>query len=494
MSAEFQWTEYGAISIKLQCSKLADLCLEKIGVQTGPFGSQLHKKDYVETGTPIITVEHLGDNRVTHQNTPFVSDKDKSRLSKYSLKEGDIVFSRVGSVDRRALVRKKEDGWLFSGRCLRVRADVTKIDPKYLSYFFGLEGFKKYIRSIAVGATMPSINTKILSEVPIYYPESLDEQRQIADVLCSLDEKIAFNTQTNQTLEQIAQALFKSWFVDFDPVKAKIAVLEADGTAIDAELAAMSMIAAKSSEQLAELKQSKPDAYEQLAQTAALFPSAMQKSELGEIPEGWSTPTLKSLSDKISKGTTPRKPDLVNASDPAIIPFIKVKDISDDSEINRATLEGIPASIHEKALKRSILTSDDLLFSIAGTIGRVSIVDEDLNNSNTNQAVAFVRLVDKESFLELVYLTLKSSRVQGEIASKVVQGVQANASLANIGDIKTVLPDNDLLDAWKKIIHPIIKERRTLSKLIRELNALRDTLLPKLLSGEITPTRKEATP
>ncbi len=162
MMSEMQLTEYGAFSSSFCCAKLSELCEDKIGVQTGPFGSQLHKEDYVEIGTPIITVEHLGDNRIIHVDTPFVSDEDKERLSKYHLREGDIVFSRVGSVDRRALVRKGEDGWLFSGRCLRVRADKAKIDPSYLSYVFGLESFKNYIRSIAVGATMPSINTKIL--------------------------------------------------------------------------------------------------------------------------------------------------------------------------------------------------------------------------------------------------------------------------------------------------------------------------------------------
>jgi len=182
MSADFQWNEYGTFSTELKYSKLANLCVDKIGVQTGPFGSQLHKKDYVDAGTPIITVEHLGDNRISHANTPFVSDEDKIRLSKYHLKEGDIVFSRVGSVDRRALVRQEENGWLFSGRCLRVRADKTKIDPVYLSYFLGLGAFKQYLRSIAVGATMPSINTKILSDVPIYYPEDLEYQRHIANI------------------------------------------------------------------------------------------------------------------------------------------------------------------------------------------------------------------------------------------------------------------------------------------------------------------------
>ena len=211
------WTEYGAISKKFRCDKLVDLCVEKIGVQTGPFGSQLHQKDYVEIGTPIITVEHLGENRIEHSNTPYVSDEDRQRLAKYTLKEGDIVFSRVGSVDRRAIVRKQENGWLFSGRCLRVRVDNKKIDSRYLSYFFGHEGFKNHIRSIAVGATMPSINTKILSEICVYYPEQ-QEQKAIAHVLGTLDDRIELNRRMNETLEAMAHALFKSWFVDFDPV------------------------------------------------------------------------------------------------------------------------------------------------------------------------------------------------------------------------------------------------------------------------------------
>ena len=108
---------------------LKNICLRECGIQTGPFGSQLHQKDYVSSGTPIITVEHLCDNQISHVGIPMVSNSDKLRLARYTLREGDIVFSRVGSVDRRALVRSAEEGWLFSGRCLRVRADQTVIDP-----------------------------------------------------------------------------------------------------------------------------------------------------------------------------------------------------------------------------------------------------------------------------------------------------------------------------------------------------------------------------
>jgi len=110
--------------------KLGKYLLKDIAVsQTGPFGSQLHEKDYVKNGTPIVTVEHLGEIGFVLDNLPLVSDEDKARLSKYTLKEGDIVFSRVGSVDRCTYVSKKEDGWLFSGRCLRVRFN-EKADAK----------------------------------------------------------------------------------------------------------------------------------------------------------------------------------------------------------------------------------------------------------------------------------------------------------------------------------------------------------------------------
>ena len=188
--------------------KLSDIA----EVRTGPFGSQLHNEDYVSTGTPIVTVEHLGNRRFSKQNLPLVSDDDKKRLSKYLLQEGDIVFSRVGSVDRCSYVTSAENDWLFSGRCLRVRCG-NNCHPLFLYYYFCKESVKQYIKSIAVGATMPSINTKLMPEIPILLPK-LEEQRCIADILSSFDDKIELNRRINDNLEQQAQALFKSWFVD----------------------------------------------------------------------------------------------------------------------------------------------------------------------------------------------------------------------------------------------------------------------------------------
>ena len=175
------------------------------------------------------------------------------------LREGDIVFSRVGSVDRRALVRKSEEGWLFSGRCLRVRPNRNNIDPKYLSYFFGLPAFQEYIRSIAVGATMPSLNTKILSEVSILYPPPPRAASHRPESSVHWMTKIELNRRLNETLEEMARALFKSWFVDFDPVRAKMEGRWCRGKSLPGLPA---------------------DLYD-------LFPDSLMDSELGEIPEAW---------------------------------------------------------------------------------------------------------------------------------------------------------------------------------------------------------------
>lgn len=175
--------------------KLSDIA----EVRTGPFGSQLHNEDYVSTGTPIVTVEHLGNRRFSKQNLPLVSDDDKKRLSKYLLQEGDIVFSRVGSVDRCSYVTSAENDWLFSGRCLRVRCG-NNCHPLFLYYYFCKESVKQYIKSIAVGATMPSINTKLMAEIPILLPK-LEEQRCIADILSSFDDKIELNRRINDNFD-----------------------------------------------------------------------------------------------------------------------------------------------------------------------------------------------------------------------------------------------------------------------------------------------------
>ena len=163
---------------------------EVASVKTGPFGAQLHQNDYVKSnGTPIVTVEHLHEFGVIHKNLPLVSDYDKKRLKQFIVSKGDILFSRVGSVDRCSLVSKKEDGWLFSGRLLRIKPQETVVHSPYLVYFFRTEKFKHYARSVAVGGTMPSLNTSILSGISVRFP-LLPEQKAIASLLEKWDTAI----------------------------------------------------------------------------------------------------------------------------------------------------------------------------------------------------------------------------------------------------------------------------------------------------------------
>jgi type I restriction enzyme S subunit len=177
-------------------------------VKTGPFGSSLHESDYVRDGTPIITVEHLGEFGVTHFNLPLVSDSDRHRLRAYSLEIGDIVFSRVGSVDRNALISPGEEGWLFSGRLLRVRTDRKKAFAPFLSYQFHGEAFKGLVRNVAVGQTMACLNTQILKGIAVVLP-SLPEQTAIAEVLSDMDAELAALEQRRDKTRALKQGMMQ---------------------------------------------------------------------------------------------------------------------------------------------------------------------------------------------------------------------------------------------------------------------------------------------
>lgn len=178
-------------------------------VKTGPFGSSLHESDYVDNGTPIITVEHLGERSITRQNLPMVSDEDCRRLRAYSLQPGDVVFSRVGSIDRNALVTESESGWLFSGRLLRVRVRRDGADPAFLSHQFHSEPFKQRVREVAVGQTMPSLNTQILRRLPVALP-TLVEQRAIAQVLSEMDTELTALEARLEKTRQLKQGMMQA--------------------------------------------------------------------------------------------------------------------------------------------------------------------------------------------------------------------------------------------------------------------------------------------
>lgn len=168
---------------------------EVASIKTGPFGSLLHAEDYVVDGIPIVTTEHFKSGFLPDEiaGLPQVSESDRARLEQYSAIEGDILFSRVGSVDVNAQVTAAQSGWLFSGRVLRARPTVSVISPNYLHYELSTDDVKRSIINRAVGSTMASINTEILEDTEISFPRSRTEQLEIGRSLGNLDSLIALH-------------------------------------------------------------------------------------------------------------------------------------------------------------------------------------------------------------------------------------------------------------------------------------------------------------
>ncbi|WP_095643660.1 restriction endonuclease subunit S [Methanosarcina spelaei] len=485
---KFKKTEIGLIPEHWELLKVDDIkSNEKKAIISGPFGSNIGKRFFVESGVPVIRGNNLTTDmrRFIDEGFVFVTPEKADELNTWAL-VNDIIFTAAGTLGQVGIIEKnsKFEKYIISNKQLRLRVNEKKIYPLYSFYWFASPIVTKLIVNHNTGSTVPLINLSVLKNLPIAVPP-LKIQDFIVNILSSLDDKIELNHQINKTLEAMAQAIFKSWFVDFDPVKAKIAAIEAGENAEGVTRAAMSAISGKTNEELDQLQVEQPEYYTQLKTVAELFPTAMQDSELGEIPEGWKAVDLKEMSKTISKGTTPSKKQITDAEGAPSISFIKVKDIADDGQINRAGLELIHESIHKGALKRSILSENDLLFSIAGTIGRVSIVENDLHDSNINQAIAFIRL-SRQEHLSLVLEHLKSKRIQEFAIASIVQGVQANVSLASVGSFQIIVPNDPILTAWNKVALLLHNEKLGRQKQNRLLSQLRDTLLPKLLSGELS--------
>ena len=177
-------------------------------IKNGPFGSVLHAEDYVKNGIPIVTTEHFKTGLMPSDKfgIPQVSNEDYIRLKGYRLETNDIVFSRVGSVDINAHVGIEQNGWLFSGRVLRVRPKYD-IDSLFLHYALSTEAVKRDIRNRAVGQTMPSINTPILSSTTIQLPKDLFEQKKVAHFLRLLDERIITQNKIIEKLQSLIKGI-----------------------------------------------------------------------------------------------------------------------------------------------------------------------------------------------------------------------------------------------------------------------------------------------
>ena len=391
--------------------KLSDIA----DVQTGPFGSQLHQRDYVDVGTPCIMPCNIGANLdVQTDNIAHLKASDIIRLNKYCVKEGDIIYSRRGDIEKCAYINHLQEGWLCGTGCLRIRPNTSICFPKYLAYLLSTKESKKWIVANAVGTTMLNLNSSILNTMPISLPP-LAEQKRIADILSAIDDKIELNRRINANLEQQAQALYKSWFVDFEPFG-------------------------------------------------------------GKMPEDWRVGTISNIVDLLN-GFAFKSSDFVEKG---LYKLITIKGVQDGN----MSLDGADCLdiIPPKMPQWCKLKKEDILLSLTGNVGRCCLVDTE--NCLLNQRVA--KLHPKEEYNRLfVYALFRQEDMKARMISIARGTAQMNLSPIETGKLPLIIPSNEVLKDFGNRFNNII---HTLTNNIVEssyLAQLRDTLLPKLMSGEI---------
>jgi len=409
-------------------------------IQTGPFGSQLHAADYVPVGIPSIMPQNIGDNRIIEDGIARITPEDAQRLSRYLVRPGDIVYSRRGDVERRALVRNHEDGWLCGTGCLRVRLGQKGADPRYTSYYLGHPDVREWIVRHAHGATMPNLNTSILAACPFLEPP-LPDQRAIAHILGTLDDKIELNRRMSETLEAMARALFKSWFVDFDPVRAK-----AEGR--DPGLP-------------------KP--------LADLFPARLVDSEFGEIPEGWEVGRFGDVVEQLRDQENPLSfPDVLfhHFSIPAF----------DEGQTAKAEFgESI------KSLKSRLPPGVILMSKLNPEIERVWMVDVRAGERAVC-STEFLVLCARPTFTRgYVYCLARSPLFRQQIEGLVTGTSKSHqrAQVESILNLAAVKPPLSIVAAFDRSADGMLARTLECRRDSRTLAAVRDTLLPKLISGDV---------
>jgi type I restriction enzyme S subunit len=427
-------------------------------VQTGPFGSQLHSYDYVADGTAVVPTEAIGRGRILDISVPRVNSTKAADLARHRLQVDDILFARRGAqaTGLSAIVDERFEGALCGTGALLLRLQSPRVDPKYLAVFLAGESAYTWLRAHAVGAVMPNLNTEIIKALPITLPP-LEEQRNLARFFGAVDDRITVLRETNATLEAIVQALFKSWFVDFGPVRAKM-----EGRVLEGMDAA----------------------------TAALFPDTFEESELGLVPRGWSrVPFGKLLCHTIGGDWGSDGPDEKNDTRVAIIRGTDIPDLQTGSN-NRVPIRYTSG----KKLATRKLEDGDIVLEVSGgskdqPTGRALYLTNGLLRQFDCpvEPASFCRLLRPSNkgvgvvlgqHLNYIYAQGKTWEYQNQ--STGIANFQTTHFLKSE---LVVVPSKDILNVFVDMVRPLI-ERAHLTQ-IQDLTNLRDTLLPRLISGQL---------
>jgi type I restriction enzyme S subunit len=415
---------------------LGQIALGEQGLVDGPFGSNLPASHYTATGIPVIRGSNLslGDVRFLDTEFVFVSADTAAQLARSMCGPGDVVFTKKGTIGQTGYVplRGRFERYLLSSNQMKLSADPAKADSLFVYYAVSSPaGREKIIRDASITG-VPKINLAYLRDLPIWLPP-LPEQRAIAHILGTLDDKIELNRKMNETLEAIARAIFRSWFVDFDPVRAK-----AEG--------------------------GDPGLPKQLAD---LFPNSFQDSELGEIPKGWRIGTV-GEEFNLTMGQSPPGTTYNETGDG--LPFFQGStDFGFRFPVRR---------VYCTAPTR-LAQAGDTLVSVRAPVGDINMAVE---LCCVGRGVAAVRHKSRSRSYTYYFMKALRSLFNSFEADGTVFG---SINKSDFHSLPSVIPNSNVVGAFDRLAAPPDDRISKNEEQNTTLATVRDTLLPKLVSGEL---------
>lgn len=429
-----------------------------------------------KTGVPVIKIGNItGGSFVDLSNYQSVSFQLFEKTKSFATKDNDILIAMTGAnVGKTSRVPVNSDAYLINQRVGRF---LLKEDCPYTSdfiyYVVSSKQAYQYFSRVADGAAQPNISGKTIEDLE--FP-NIDSRcaNKIGNILKSLDDKIQLNTQINQTLEQIAQTIFKSWFIDFDPVHAKANALASGQTTEQATQAAMTVISGKNTQELHRLHTANPEQYQQLWEIAEAFPSGFDEEG---VPRGWEMTVVKSVCEKIQNGGTPKRSNKEYWNN-GNIPWLSSGEVCNNN-ILISSKEFITQFGLENSSTKLIEANSTLVALYASpTAGKCSFC---AFKATTNQAVC--ALVPKEiyKYFNFYYLQTKEEYY----SNQAVGSAQQNISKGIVENTPILKPDSMILSYFNLIVGGLMNKQISNLKENDHLKNIRDVLLPKLLSGEV---------
>ena len=444
------------------------------------------------TGYPMVSVKDMTEFGFDLSKAKHISKNDFEKLVKQGCKPevDDILIAKDGSVMKHIFRVRNADNIVLLSSIAILRPNKEIVYPDFLVYSLKNNRVKEDILNNYVsGSGVPRIVLKDFKKVELDIP-NLDLQINISKKLRSLDDKIELNTQINQTLEQIAQALFKSWFVDFDPVRAKVQALS-DGMSLEqAELAAMQAISGKTPEELTALLQTQPDRYAELAETAKAFPCEMVEVDGVEVPKGWELKPFGSLLENTIGGDWGKEEE-----DEKHTENVFVFRGTDLPNVQTNEFDAIPKRyIAKNKLKSRKAKYGDIIIEVSGgsknqPTGRSLLITKNLL-CNFNLPIipaSFCRLFTpiNEKIAVLLACHLKMIYTQGKTWEYQVQstGISNFQTKNFLENELVVIPDENIFNAFYEKVGVIFEKMTSNENML--LSKTRDLLLPRLLNGKI---------